>query len=105
MRNNVWHILTDISYGCLVSYEEVGLALARTLKLRSVSARSIGVMVSRNPMSILVPCHRVIGKNLTLTGYAGALDRKKYLLEFEGFLVSSLSGRAKILKKEALYQF
>lgn len=72
----VWELLLTIPYGGTVSYGE----LARRL---GSSARAVGSAVGRNPVSLIVPCHRVVGADGGLTGYAGGLERKKWLLEWE----------------------
>jgi methylated-DNA-[protein]-cysteine S-methyltransferase len=74
----VWQLLTTIPYGETVTYGE----LAATLDDGS-TAKEVGHAVGRNPVSIVVPCHRVVGKNGQLTGYAGGLNRKQFLLELE----------------------
>jgi methylated-DNA-[protein]-cysteine S-methyltransferase len=74
----VWQLLTEIPYGQTTSYG----ALADQVG-SGVDARDIGGFVGANPLSIFVPCHRVVGSNGKLTGYAGGLDRKRYLLELE----------------------
>ncbi len=76
-RQRVWAALTEIPFGETVTYA----ALAKRL---GTSARAVGAAVARNPVSIIVPCHRVIGRNGALTGYAGGLERKAYLLAHEG---------------------
>ena len=76
-QQRVWKELLAIPYGQTVTYGE----LARRLGCRS--AQAVGGAVGRNPISIIVPCHRVVGANGTLTGYAGGLDRKRALLELE----------------------
>lgn len=79
----VWEALRAIPWGQTVSYG----ALARQLEARGfgrVSARAVGGAVGRNPVSIIVPCHRVVGADGRLTGYAGGLERKRWLLELEG---------------------
>ena len=75
----VWAMLREIPYGQTTSYGE----LAERLGDRGL-ARRVGQGVGRNPLSILVPCHRVVGANGSLTGYAGGLERKRRLLELEG---------------------
>ncbi|WP_430647404.1 methylated-DNA--[protein]-cysteine S-methyltransferase [Agromyces sp. GXS1127] len=78
-QHAVWGMLRDIPYGATVTYGELALRLGdRNL------ARRVGGAVGRNPISILVPCHRVVGADGSLTGYAGGLDRKRRLLELEG---------------------
>ena len=76
----VWAALAEIPYGQTVSYADVAAAVG------CKSARAVGSAVGRNPISVIVPCHRVVGKNGALTGYAGGLDRKRFLLESEGAL-------------------
>ena len=76
-QQRVWKELLTISYGQTVTYGE----LARRLGCRS--AQAVGGAVGRNPISIIVPCHRVVGADGSLTGYAGGLDRKRALLELE----------------------
>jgi len=75
----VWRMLRGIRYGETTTYG----ALAERLGDRNL-ARRVGGAVGRNPLSILVPCHRVVGADGSLTGYAGGLDRKRFLLELEG---------------------
>ena len=74
----VWQLLTKISCGGTTTYG----ALAR--ELGKSAPRAVGSAVGRNPISILIPCHRVLGADGRLTGYAGGLLRKRYLLELEG---------------------
>ncbi|MGW9183857.1 methylated-DNA--[protein]-cysteine S-methyltransferase [Agromyces sp. NPDC055661] len=76
---SVWRMLRGIPYGETTTYGE----LAERLGDRNL-ARRVGGAVGRNPLSILVPCHRVVGADGSLTGYAGGLDRKRFLLELEG---------------------
>lgn len=78
----VWRMLREIPYGDTTTYGE----LAARLGDRNL-ARRVGQAVGRNPLSILVPCHRVVGASGSLTGYAGGLERKRFLLELEGALV------------------
>jgi methylated-DNA-[protein]-cysteine S-methyltransferase len=77
-QQRVWQLLSNIPYGETVTYGELAAALAD-----GTTAQGVGQTVGRNPVSIIVPCHRVVGRNGGLTGYAGGLDRKKYLLELE----------------------
>ncbi len=74
----VWSTLRDIDYGTTISYGELARRIANPRAVRAV-----GLANGRNPISILVPCHRVIGANGTLTGYGGGLDRKRWLLSHE----------------------
>jgi methylated-DNA-[protein]-cysteine S-methyltransferase len=78
----VWSLLLEIPYGETVTYGALADAVGGT------HARAVGRFVGGNPVSILVPCHRVVGANGSLTGYAGGLERKRHLLELEGALVT-----------------
>ncbi len=78
LQRRVWGRLTAIPYGETVTYGDLATALAD-----GSTAQEIGAAVGRNPLSIIVPCHRVVGKNGKLTGYAGGLERKKFLLDLE----------------------
>ena len=78
-RLAVWRALRDIPYGRTASYGEV----ARALGLAPGAARAVGAAVGCNPISLIIPCHRVIGADGSLTGYAGGLDRKTWLLRME----------------------
>lgn len=75
----VWQACLAVEYGDTISYGE----LARRLGM-SGAARAVGAALARNPVPILIPCHRVVAGNGALTGYAGGLDVKKWLLDFEG---------------------
>ena len=77
-QRRVWDRLTAIPYGETVTYGELAADLAD-----GSTAQEVGAAVGRNPLSIIVPCHRVLGKNGKLTGYAGGLERKKFLLDLE----------------------
>ena len=78
-RQAVWQLLLEIPYGQTTTYG----ALAKRLNGGRMSAQAVGGAVGHNPISIIVPCHRVVGANGSLTGYAGGLDRKIRLLEIE----------------------
>ena len=78
-QKKVWEILRTIPYGGTLSYG----AIARRLGAQ-MSAQAVGGAVGRNPISILIPCHRVLGAQGQLTGYAGGLDKKRWLLDHEG---------------------
>ncbi|HEX4587184.1 MAG TPA: methylated-DNA--[protein]-cysteine S-methyltransferase [Mycobacterium sp.] len=77
-KHRVWDLLASIPYGETVTYGELAAALAD-----GTTAQEVGQAVGRNPLSIIVPCHRVVGRNGQLTGYAGGLKRKQFLLELE----------------------
>ena len=77
-QRRVWRLLTEIPYGDTVTYGELAAALGD-----GTTPQEVGQAVGRNPLSVVVPCHRVVGKNGQLTGYAGGLHRKQFLLELE----------------------
>ena len=77
-RQSVWRILCEIPYGQTVTYGEI----AKRLGVRS--AQAVGGAVGHNPISIIIPCHRVLGSDGSLTGYAGGVDKKIWLLTHEG---------------------
>lgn len=79
----VWKILLTIPYGETRSYGSLAKELAAVMGKENMSAQAVGQAVGRNPISILVPCHRVIGSNGNLTGYAGGIDKKIWLLHHE----------------------
>ncbi len=79
----VWKILLGIPFGEVTTYGKIAKKLAAERALSSMSAQAVGGAVGHNPISILIPCHRVIGANGSMTGYAGGLDRKRALLELE----------------------
>ncbi len=81
---SVWKALTDIPYGELRSYRDVATTIGNPAAVRAVGAAN-----GRNPLPIVVPCHRVIGSNGTLTGFAGGLETKRFLLQLEGALSDS----------------
>jgi methylated-DNA-[protein]-cysteine S-methyltransferase len=79
-QRRVWELIACIPYGQTTSYGEMAAGLGADPTL----ARKVGGAVGRNPLSIVTPCHRVVGKGGKLTGYAGGLERKRQLLELEG---------------------
>lgn len=83
-RQTVWKLLLEIPYGQVTTYGALARALSARLKDAPVSPRAVGGAVGHNPISIIIPCHRVVGARGTPTGYAGGLDRKIWLLEHEG---------------------
>ena len=82
-RLSLWKILSEIPYGKTMTYGDIAQRLAQERGLPRLSARAVGSAVGRNPISLIIPCHRVIGRNGRLTGYAGGLHRKAYLLAIE----------------------
>ncbi len=87
-RQTIWKILCEIPYGEVTTYGEIAKKAAVTLGQKSMSAQAVGGAVSHNPVSVIIPCHRVVGTNGSLTGYAGGIDKKIWLLEHEGADVS-----------------
>lgn len=82
-RLAVWNLLREIPYGEVVTYKDLAKEIARQRGLPSMSTQAIGGAVGHNPISIIIPCHRVIGSDGSLTGYAGGIDKKKSLLKIE----------------------
>ena len=79
----VWALLCRIPYGQTTSYAALASQIARSRGIPHMSAQAVGNAVGHNPISILIPCHRVVGSSGQLTGYAGGLERKKWLLDWE----------------------
>lgn len=79
----IWDLLLEIPMGHVTTYGNIAKRLAAIQNLSPMSAQAVGGAVGRNPISILIPCHRVIGANGSLTGYDGGLDRKASLLKLE----------------------
>ncbi|MBQ6603369.1 MAG: methylated-DNA--[Eubacterium sp.] len=84
-RKAVWHILAEIPYGETATYGRIAKQLEEETGKR-VSARAVGQAVGRNRFTLLIPCHRVVGADGKLTGYAGGLSRKEALLKLEGII-------------------
>ena len=82
-RQEVWRLLCEIPYGEVTTYGEIARRLAKRLGRSSMSAQAIGGAVGHNPISIVIPCHRVVGAGGSLTGYAGGIERKVRLLALE----------------------
>lgn len=79
----VWKILCEIPYGELTTYGNIANQIAKAKNRKSMSAQAVGGAIGHNPISIIIPCHRVIGKNGSLTGYAGGIEKKLKLLQLE----------------------
>lgn len=82
-RLAVWRILQQIPYGEVTTYSNIAKEIACERDIETMSAQAVGGAVGHNPFAIIIPCHRVIGSNGSLTGYAGGIDRKIKLLEME----------------------
>ena len=80
---DVWDILLEIPYGKTISYGAIARKIAEKREVSRMSAQAVGGAVGHNPISIIVPCHRVVGADGSLTGYAGGIDKKIKLLELE----------------------
>jgi len=85
-RRMVWKFLCEIPYGETTTYGEIAGKIAKMQGRKSMSAQAVGGAVGHNPISIIIPCHRVIGADGSLTGYAGGIDKKIKLLEIERIL-------------------
>ena len=82
-QKEVWEILCAIPYGQTMTYGEIAKQIAAKKGLLRMSAQAVGGAVGHNEISIIVPCHRVVGANGSLTGYAGGIEKKMYLLKLE----------------------
>ena len=89
-RQIVWKMLCEIPYGKTSTYGEIAKKVAKFLNKNKMSAQAIGGAIGHNPISIIIPCHRVVGTNGSLTGYAGGIEIKKKLLEHEKVYMSNL---------------
>ncbi|MBD5472253.1 MAG: methylated-DNA--[protein]-cysteine S-methyltransferase [Lachnospiraceae bacterium] len=83
-RQEIWKILRGIPYGETITYGEIARQMARKMGRKTMSAQAVGGAVGHNPISILIPCHRVLGADGSLTGYAGGIEKKEWLLRHEG---------------------
>ena len=82
-RQAVWEILLTIPFGKTMTYGEIASRIARQQGLQRMSAQAVGGAVGHNPFAIIVPCHRVLGADGSLTGYASGLEKKQWLLRHE----------------------
>ncbi|MBA9084694.1 methylated-DNA-[protein]-cysteine S-methyltransferase [Fontibacillus solani] len=89
-RQNVWAILCEIPYGEVITYGDIAKKMAAKMNKENMSSQAVGGAVGHNPISIIIPCHRVVGSNGSLTGYAGGVHTKVKLLELEGADMSRL---------------
>ena len=83
-QNKIWNILLNIPYGKTYTYGQIADIYIKQNNISKMSAQAVGQAIAKNPIAIIIPCHRVIGKNGTLTGYAGGLEAKRKLLQLEG---------------------
>lgn len=89
-RQSVWKILCEIPYGTVMTYGDIAKKIAAQRNQESMSGQAVGGAVGHNPISIIIPCHRVVGARGSLTGYAGGIEIKRKLLELEGADLSRL---------------
>ncbi len=82
-QKEVWEILLEIPFGQTTTYAEIAAEIARRRGLASMSAQAVGSAVAHNPISLIIPCHRVVGSDGGLTGYAGGIEKKEWLLAME----------------------
>ena len=85
-RMTVWKMLLEILYGHTVTYNDIAKRIAVMRGVKKMAAQAVGGAVGNNPVSLIVPCHRVVGSNGTLVGYGGGLHYKMKLLELEGVI-------------------
>ena len=90
-QKEVWEILCAIPYGQTMTYGAIADQLAKKRGLSRMSAQAVGGAVGHNNLSIIVPCHRVVGSDGSLTGYAGGIERKTFLLNLENAKISNSS--------------
>ena len=89
-RQSVWKILCEIPYGKVITYGDIAKKIAVKMGKKSMSSQAVGGAVGHNPISIIIPCHRVVGSNGSLTGFSGGIQMKLKLLALEGADVSRL---------------
>ncbi len=89
-QKSVCEIMLKIPFGHVMTYSEIAGIIAKSRNIPNMSARAVGGAAARNQISIIIPCHRVIGTNGKLTGYGGGIDRKKKLLMLEGVDISKI---------------
>lgn len=82
-RNTVWKVLKEIPFGEVITYRDIAEIIAKNRGIKTMSAQAVGGAVGHNPLLIFIPCHRVIGADGSLTGYAAGIENKKFLLNLE----------------------
>ena len=90
-RQEVWEILCSIPYGDVMTYGQIADRIAKNHGKEKMSAQAVGGAVGHNPISVIIPCHRVVGTNGSLTGYAGGVAKKLTLLKHEGLDVDKFT--------------
>lgn len=101
-RQSVWKILCEIPYGAVTTYGAIAKQLAEQNEKKRMSAQAVGGAVGHNPISIIIPCHRVVGSDGSLTGYGGGLYRKIRLLQLEKVNMEKLYVPSKGLKDDMI---
>ena len=89
-RQQVWSILREIPYGQVLTYGDIAKRMAKKMGKPTMSSQAVGGAVAHNPILIILPCHRVVGTNGSLTGFAGGIEMKIKLLELEGAKLDNL---------------
>lgn len=82
-RKRVWEIILNVPFGDSITYGEIANIIAKERGIIKMSAQAVGNALNKNPICIIIPCHRVVGKGGNLVGYGGGIDNKKILLELE----------------------
>lgn len=82
-QKRVWNIIASIPYGEVITYKDIARQLEKSLNIKKMSPQAVGRATGKNPIPIIIPCHRVVGKNNNLVGYSGGLDKKIKFLEIE----------------------
>ncbi len=85
-QKKVWHIIVTIPYGKTLTYKDIKMLIEQD-ELTKMSCQAVGQAIAKNPILIIVPCHRVIGQNGKLVGYQGGIKRKQFLLDFENDII------------------
>lgn len=88
-QKEVWQLLKEIPYGKTATYGELAAEIARRRGIEKMSAQAVGQAVGKNRISLIIPCHRVIGQGGSLTGYAAGIETKRALLRMEGIIMNS----------------
>ncbi len=88
-RQKVWKILREIPYGETITYGEIAKKIIAGTQQKKMAAQAVGGAVGHNPISIIIPCHRVMGRNGQLVGYYGGIEKKRWLLQHEGIEIKN----------------
>lgn len=99
-RKRVIEIMSEIPFGRTITYSEIANQIAKEQGISKMSSQAVGKAVGKNPIGIIIPCHRVVGKNKTMTGYAGGIKNKMELLKLEGHQIDQKSRKMKEKQNE-----